>query len=98
MSFSTPETATMHLHITNDQDMYDHARDVITNAIDDEGALEEQYPEYHGAPRIQAADELKEYYESRSPAAAKPSVYGDLLQHALDSINWLEIVNALIDG
>ena len=43
------------------------------------------------------ADELKDYHEENSPTAEGNSVYSDLLQAALDSVDWWEIAGNMID-
>jgi rubrerythrin len=46
----------------------------------------------------QLADQIKEFYENDNPfAAANPSVFTDLMEHALALVNWDEIARSFYE-
>jgi len=92
----------VNLHLTNDQDMYNHARELALSASDtsDDG-------EVAGLALVNAADALKDYVESicfgddgelveeANEIGLAGLLIQDLLQGYLCDVNWREIAEAL---
>lgn len=90
------ETWSVSLYIGNDQSTQEHwharARKLRDNPPpNDVWTVEER-------SRFALADELKEAVEDGSPLNDSPSLYADLLNAALESVDWEEIAAHLLQA
>ncbi len=86
------ETWAVKLWIDNDQDSYKQWTSLARIALRTHGAKD--------APRHMAV-ELEGWHKDERPSGFMPqlngTVYSDLLNHALDRVNWHEIAEAMIE-
>jgi hypothetical protein len=76
------ETWCVNLWLTNTAEAYTATQKLLAHATD-EG---------------RAAQALRAYFENKNPLLRTPSVYADLLNAALQRVEWAEVVEALQDN
>ena len=95
------ETWAVALWIDNAQHTYEYARERGRDAMEEaKVALDDDHARYgweiteekirNRAARI-LGDALKEEHEEASPCGHRADIYADLMQAALDSVDWVEI-------
>ena len=80
-------------HIANDEPLLELVREIITRAYEDDELARLSDPQYIGAPRADAADAIREYFDEQNPLTEEPTVYLSLIDLALDRCDFGEIVD-----
>jgi hypothetical protein len=94
-------TWAVHLWLSNEEAPWRHwqarAREAYGDAREDPLVRKGTIPRPQSAATV-LRDLLKEEHEQGIPDAVQGTVYADLLQGALDSTNWYEIAESLLEG
>ena len=80
-------------HIANDEPLLELVREIITRAYEDDELARHADPQYIGAPRADAADAIREYFDEQNPLYEEPTIYLSLIDFALDRCDFGEIVD-----
>ncbi|MBI5761449.1 MAG: hypothetical protein HZA46_23310 [Planctomycetales bacterium] len=98
--WSNYETWCVHVHLTNDEPNYNCCRRLAAEAQDAAGdcpqVVRRIWTEQE-ATRFLLAETLKRWVEDGNPLRSTPSHYADLLQAAIDEVDWDELANAFLD-
>jgi hypothetical protein len=78
------ETWLVNLWLSNDQDTYDMVRDMISDPYSDRA-------------EIDLADTLKEYIEDSNPLADEANLFSDLINAAINEVNFEDIAEHWIE-
>lgn len=92
------ETWVVHLWLTNDQGTYEYCRDLASECAEAAPTcwqVEENVWNETDAARFLLADKLKELIEERNPLSDQPTAFSDLLNAAIQEVDWHEIADAL---
>ena len=88
------ETWAVNLWLTNDSGSYDYwnerATDIYKESEADDTFSKEQ------AAAFKLEEELRDSIEEANPLGTEASLYSDLINSALRSVNWLEIAKTFI--
>lgn len=88
------ETWAVALWIDNEESSYHYWRDQVRACAENAPRMRQVQDGVwttEEAIRFSLADNLRDAFDEGSPLAGQCSVYSDLLQAALDSVEWLEI-------
>ena len=87
-------TESVRLNIWNEYDSYTLWSKRAQEWLDEPSTS--QYWTEEESARYNLADEMKEYANEHNPLATHIPIYSNLLQHALDDVDWQEIADEFI--
>jgi len=94
------ETWAVHLWLTDHQSSYAYCRDLAQKCVEAAPTcrqVREKIWSEMDAPRFLFADSLKDQIGQLNPLANKPSLFSDLLNSAIQEVDWHEIADAFLN-